>query len=411
MAINRLPSEFSILKSFAETTSDILFVLNPILEKVGYLNPAVKTILGSEETDLQQIQKDFLNYLPEPDCKKLLQTLLYSSQQGPESGELEIRIRNAKGTLPTYHLRYSPLDTKGKGSPTSFLCQCRNISSMKEYVKELQHSRLKLQMALDGSNMGVWSYDPKCRTFECDERTNQIFGVSPTELRREVNPYFLRIHPEDRALAIFTAFSTLRQKGRFNHEFRLIHPGSKLLRHVAFMGEFIHDEKSKTTKVTGVCTDITHHKLAENKLQTNETFLEESQRIAKIGCFDWNLELDKVKMTRQLFALLEIESEEEINLQQFYANIHSDYLPEVQKLLLDVLKDGKSFNHEFKYLGKGKEERCLWAQGKVVNRENKRAVRLIGSIQDITERKEKEKEIHTQNLLIRSMLNNLPCNT
>lgn len=407
------PSELAILKNFAQTTSDIFFVLNLKGKKIEYINPAVKSILKVSEPEFHEIEEIFLSLFPQSDYQALIKTLKCSTENMLNAGcagkgELEVRIKDCEGSILYFTLTYTFVSEAAKAGGTLFLCQCRNITSTKEYVKELQHNRLKLQMALDGSNMGVWSYDPMNRIFECDERTNQIFGVTNNELKQEVNPYFLKIHPEDRALAILTAFSTLRQKGRFNHEFRVIHTGSKLMRHVALLGEFIHDEKSNITKVTGVCTDITHHKLAENKLKTNETFLEESQRIARIGCFDWDITLDKITLTGQMYHLLGSKSEEEINLKQFYSNVHPDDLPGVQKVLINTLKLGKNFSHEFRYLGKNLKERFFWVQGQAVQSQENRTIRLLGSMQDISERKEKEKEIHTQNLIIRSMLAHLP---
>jgi signal transduction histidine kinase len=405
---SKLPAEFDILKDFAETTSDLFFVLNPVQEKINYLNKAGKKFLEITDTNLPLLQSIFSSSFPASGYKKLNLSLLHSWKNGQQGGEMEIRLLKSNGETNYFNLHYSLLQTKNRDRDVSFLCQCRNITPTKQYVKELQISKLKLQMALDGSSMGIWSYDPKSRTFDCDERTNQIFGVSPKEIRSEVNPYFMRIHSEDRAYAILTAFSTLRQKGRFNHEFRVIPADSKLLKHVALVGEFIHDEKSGTTKITGVCTDITHHKLAENKLRTNETFLEESQRIAKIGSFDWDLLLDKVNLTRQMFDLLDIQSEEDFNMDEFYARIHPSYLPEVRKVLMEAIKKGENFSHEFIYRLAGKKERYYWAQGQVISYKENRTTRLIGSIQDITERKEKENELSTQGLIIRSMLDHLP---
>ncbi len=403
-----LPAEFNILQGFAESTSDLFFVLEPVKEEVIYFNAAVKEFFNGSEINIQTVQTKLLKSIPESDYKKLLQSLGRSMQMASESGELEIRIKKNEQEVNFFNLRYSLLHNKSHSKRPFYLCQCRNITPAKEHIKELQISKLKLQMALDGSNMGIWSYDPKGRIFECDARTNQIFGVSSTEIRSEVNPYFMRIHPEDRAYALLTAFSTLRQKGSFNHSFRIVPANSKLLRHVALVGEFIHDEKTGTTKITGVCTDITHRKLAENKLKTNETFLEESQRIAKIGCFDWDLNVDKVNLTRQMFELLDIKSEESFNLKEFYEHLHPSHLADAQKTLIQALKNGKDFSHEFVYQIQGKKDRYYWAQGQVKSFKGNRTTRLIGSIQDITERKEKENEISTQGLIIRSMLDHLP---
>lgn len=405
---NPFLADFSILKRIVDSTTDIFFILDPFTEAVTFLNAAVKRSLGLEQKDMQEIQKNFLKFLPSSDWQRLLQAFRQNKHTGDQPKEIEIRLRHQNGHFHFFTLSYSPQQYNPKGEVESFLCRCCEITNTKEHVKELTENKLKLQMALDGANMGIWSYDPINRTFEGDQRTNQIFGVTPGQNIGDVNPYFLRIHPEDRAHAILTAFNTLRRKGRFNHEFRVIPIQAGLVKHIAIMGEYIHDERTDSIKITGVCSDVTRHRIADNNLKTSESFLEESQRLAKIGCFDWDLILDKVNVTRQMYGLLNLKPEEDIRLDHFFKHIPPSSLPGVQKILMETIKHGGSFSHEFKFLTHTNSERHLWAQGKAIQNKAKRTTHLIGSIQDITDKKEKEKELHTQNLIIRSMLDNLP---
>lgn len=383
------------------TCPDILMVIN--------LKKKQAEDVFSLASEKKGEKKDFLEKMPEEDKEKLWETLTNSSSFClDEYGETEVRLTAQNGEFKFYNLRFTPESIENDGTINSWFCQARDITENKKQFKELGDSKLKLQMALEGSGMGIWSYDPRLQKIECDDRCCSMFGLSQAELDGDVNKIFSRIHPEDRSFAISTVIGSVRGKGRFYHDFRVIPGESSIVRHISVIGELITNEQAELSKITGICLNVSLSKLSENQIKINETFLEESQRIANIGCFDWDLVLDKIQLTPQIYKVLGMSARSTISLAGFLGNVHPGDRSGVEKALKDSVKNGGRFSREFRYCTNDGEMKILWAQGQVSRRVKNFSTRLIGSIQDISERKKNEKELNTQNLIIRSILDSLP---
>ena len=388
---------------------DIIFILDTDRGTIQYLNGKEENSNPLATSFQQERSNDFFHSFKPEDRQRFLEVLenFVATEWEKDFREIELSVGDSFDPEKIFNIRFTPHSINGPNRVNEWFCQARDITAEKKSLKAEQDSRLKLQMALDGSNMGIWSYDPLSQKMDCDDRACSIFGLTKEEIREDVNKIFQRIHPEDRNHAFHIAFNTLRRKGRFNHDIRVITPGQSIIKHIAVIGELITNEKAEVTKVTGICLDISQNKLADIKMKTSETFLEESQKIAKIGGFEWDLILDKLQMTRQMYYILDISSDEEFSLEYFYSRVFQPDLPNVKAAIQRSVKDGKPFSEEFRYKRKDGSLKVLWAQSKIDRREEK-TCRITGTIQDITEKKEKEKELNTQNLLIRSILDHLP---
>lgn len=401
--------EHALLQQFAIISPDILFILDCNLSSIEYINPAASQNLKLSKAQAAEIKSNFLSYIVSEDLVKLRRLLNdNAARPAPQQEDTVIRFTDGEQQLRYFKLRFTPHQPAIQSPVHAWLCHARDITETKNYIKQIKDSKHKLQLALDGSNMGIWSYNPETQQLECDDRVCQLFGLQPHTMTGSVSDVFLRIHPDDRAYAILTALQTLKRQGRFNHEFRVCTPDEAIVRHIAVIGEFISNEQSDGAKVTGVCLDISQGKMADNRSKTNEAFLQESQRIAKLGCFDWNLMLDKVTITSQLHEIIDIRENDQVSLDNFLSKIHPEDLKQVKQTLQQTIRQGGQFNHEFRLMTAEGKTRVLWAQGKSTRNQKQYTEHIIGAIQDITEKKEKEKEIYTQNLIIKSILGNLP---
>ncbi len=398
-----------LFQQFALTSPDEVFIFEVEGKRTRPLHSGLMKL--SEKSKLYPLIKEnkLLKSVFAEDRYVFLESTekYFRNEEVEQIEEIDIRVILPEEEIEFFRIRFTPHLLNEDNKVIEWFCLARNITSEKESLKATQDSQLKLQMALDGSGMGVWSFDPFTQKIDCDSRTCRILGFSVDELNEDVAGILQRIHPEDRNLVTETAFKTIRRKGRFNHDFRVLLPDSGIIRHIGVVGELIPDPTTRIMKVTGVCMDISQNKVAENKIKTSETFLEESQKIAKIGCFDWDISLDKVHITKQLYEILDIPAEDSFSLDYFYSRVYHKDLKTVKSVINNAVSKGKKFNKEFRFSGSDGKMKVLWAHGQPYRIEN-RTTRITGTIQDITEKKEKEKEYKTQNLIIRSILRSLP---
>ncbi|MBE0649908.1 MAG: PAS domain S-box protein, partial [Bacteroidales bacterium] len=147
--------------------------------------------------------------------------------------------------------------------------------------------------------------------------------------------------------------------------------------------------------LAGFTIDITEQKNAEAALRENEKFLRETQKIAQLGSYTLDINTGIWKSSEILDTIFGIESDYDKSVEGWTSIIH----PEWRQLMADYLANEviglrKSFDKEYKIVRKSdKAERWVHGLGElVVDKENK-PIKMIGTIRDITDLKNAEREI------------------
>ena len=135
--------------------------------------------------------------------------------------------------------------------------------------------------------------------------------------------------------------------------------------------------------------DVTQRKLIEQALQRSESLLRMTGQIARIGGWELEVETGKLIWTEEMYAIHEIGLDHEptmTNGDRFYP---PEAWCELGMLVQRAIEQGEPFDVELLLItAKGKR---LWVQaiGQALRKDGK-TVKVFGSFQDITERKQAE---------------------
>jgi signal transduction histidine kinase/CHASE1-domain containing sensor protein len=94
-----------------------------------------------------------------------------------------------------------------------------DLTSQKEVEQELRQARAELEIALDASRVGLWSWDSAMRSTRIDARAAAILDVGNTEVLREPDLQE-RVHAEDRERLRADAQAAIAQAREFESEIR-----------------------------------------------------------------------------------------------------------------------------------------------------------------------------------------------
>jgi two-component sensor histidine kinase/PAS domain-containing protein len=129
----------------------------------------------------------------------------------------------------------------------------------------LRESHERLQLALDGAQLGAFSSDIATGRLECDARTAHVHGhKTPPPTLNEGRRF---VHPDDRE-RIDTAFAeALRTGGTCKAEYRVVyppdHPQAGEVRWITFEGSIVRDAQGQPVRLLSVIRDNTEKKRAE----------------------------------------------------------------------------------------------------------------------------------------------------
>ena len=181
--------------------------------------------------------------------------------------------------------------------------------------------------------------------------------------------------------------------GLANHTLLIAKDGTQ--RPITDSGAPIKNDKGKITGVVLVFQDQTEERKAEHVLRESEYFFRESQKAGNIGSFKYELVLGDWQSSEVLDEILGLEPKNKRTFNEWLELIHPDDREMMGHYFAEeVIEKRLPFNKEYRVIRKSDGE-TLYVQGqaKQLYNDHDQLIAIIGTIQDISERKRSEDAI------------------
>jgi PAS domain S-box-containing protein len=277
---------------------------------------------------------------------------------------------------------------------------------LKAAQADLQRRWQYLAEAQKLSHSGTFGWKVNSGELVWSEETRRILGFS-----RQTNPtldlVFDRIHPEDRDRMEQLKEHAVKNGMDFDVEHRILLPGGviKYVHSVAHAGR----DSSGNLEYMGVVTDMTERKRADEerqalarKLEESNARLEEAQRIAHVGHWEWDLETNEIVWSDETYRIFGLKPQEcPMDLATVRGMVHPDDRDSLYGGVDVHLSAGAYPIAEFRIVRPSGGIRTvraitskLWSAPPVHSNgePSERARKLFGTIQDVTEHKRAEEE-------------------
>jgi len=148
--------------------------------------------------------------------------------------------------------------------------------------------------------------------------------------------------------------------------------------------------------------DITERKRAAEALRREHAMLARTEGIAQVGSWEWEIASDTVTWSDELFRIFQRDPREGApTFAEHPAFYHPDDMARLRQAVEVAVAEGTPYELELRAIRKTGETRVCVARGIAEMSPGGRAVRLHGSLQDITERKEAEESLTRGSQLLR----------
>jgi PAS domain S-box-containing protein len=118
--------------------------------------------------------------------------------------------------------------------------------------------------------------------------------------------------------------------------------------------------------------------------------LEEAQRLAHIGSWEWDVVKDTISWSDELYKIFGQPNEMKPSFDVFLALVHPDDRAFVNDMIQQAYADHKPFNFYHRIIRPDGLVRVIHGQGEVFTGNNKVTIKMAGTGQDVTERKNAE---------------------
>jgi PAS domain S-box-containing protein len=153
----------------------------------------------------------------------------------------------------------------------------------------------------------------------------------------------------------------------------------------------VFDGSGAVVGVGGVATDITERKNAEQALREQRTLLAEAQKLAGVGCWEWDPSSGRVRWSDELFQIYGLDAASfKPSFENYLERVHPDDRAATGASVARALIDNRGFSIDERIVRPDGEVRQLRSHGEVVRDESGRPLKMVGACIDVTEQKNAE---------------------
>ncbi len=309
--------------------------------------------------------------------------------RGAGSLSYETAHRRKDGVTIPVELSVALIEYRGR---PAVLLVARNITERRRAEDAVAESRMRYRGLVEKINDWVWEIDADGVYTYVSPRARELLGYAPEEIVGKT-PFDLM--PPAEARRVWNAFEPIwiERKPLELLENTLVRKDGSLVT-VETSGMPVFAEDGTFLGYTGVDRDVTSRKQAQEALGEKEYLLSESQRIGHIGSWSVDLTTEAVTWTPETYRLFGVAPEIFVpSADALLRLLHPDDRDAMREWIRAALAGAPPGALEVRVPLPDGSVRVLIGRGEMVYTDDHRPVRLVGTVQDVTERKQAQEAL------------------
>ena len=356
-------------------------------------NPLASRALGRPEGAAGLTDHDLL---PAAAADKIRQRDLEVISSG-ESVEVEEIVPSARGDQHYLSVKF-PLRTMA-GEIVGVCGVSVDITDRKQAQQALRDSERRLLLATQAGKVGVWAWDIDGNRVSWSESLQGILGVNPGDLA-DFDSFESLIHQDDRQRVQDAIQLAIESDEPMEIEFRALRPDGDYV--WLYSNAAVTRENGRAVRMIGATLDITDRKRNEIALRESEERFRALANHAPVGIFRSDPHGDNVFVNQGWCDMAGL-TPEQASGPGWTSAIHPDDRDRVLQGWSRAVANGAASDSEFRFLRP--DGVVTWLQGNAVPLRDAAGELLgyIGTIADITARKEAEAALRNSERMYRAI--------
>ncbi|TGK00006.1 PAS domain S-box protein [Leptospira langatensis] len=310
-------------------------------------------------------------------------------------GELELfdadfRMKCKDGSWKWIRSRGKVWERDKKGNPIRALGIHLDISESKETERILEEKERTLDLAVQGANLGIWDFNVKTNEHHVDENWQRMIGYVPGEINPTFQFWNDNLYPEDRERTHEAWQAYIRgEVEAYSTAFRLkCKDGS--YKWILTRGKIAErDPLGNPLRMIGIHIDISEQKQTEDELLETKLFLDRAQKTAKVGSWEYDISTGKITASDELYQILETK---DLGEPDTFKGAHPEDRDKIAEHFRRSVEEGIAEELEYRSITPSGVEKILLNRTDFIRDAEGRVQKLLGTVQDITLQRKKEKE-------------------
>ena len=209
-----------------------------------------------------------------PDHREEVRRATMDAVEGDDDTlEVDYRVQAGDGTYKDAFAR-AHVVRDGAGEAVRVVGSVTDVTSLKERERELDRVRSRLEFVLEGTETGVWEWDPETGDVVWDRTVERLFGVEPGGFEGSYEAFLRRVESDEDRERIETGIQrAMDGEERYDVEFRIRRDDGEV-RWLQAKGVPPGMGGDRVDRFVGLITDVTARKDRERELEQYATILE-----------------------------------------------------------------------------------------------------------------------------------------
>lgn len=281
----------------------------------------------------------------------------------------------------------------GYGKTQLVIGNAVDITERKKGESALHEKEERLALATMHNGVGIWDWNLVTQQMIWDDSMYALYHIRREDFIGTEEAWRASLHPDDLVRGDQEVEAAIKGEKPFNTEFRVVWPDGET-RYIKAVAKVFRDEQGKPLRMLGTNVDITDRKLAEAALIENKFQLLESQRIAHIGSWHFDLSSGNLSWSEETYRIYGVSPDTFIpSVESFTSLIHPEDRSSMQAWITSCAAGNKPDLLEFRVIRPDGKLRTLSGYGELQHNAEVNSNIILGIVHDITEHKVAESEL------------------
>ena len=367
-----------------------------------YWSPYVKEIYDVDQA-YEPEQTSSLSFCFDDAQRDRVETATKKAIENKQPFDVEIKIKTAKNNVKW--VRVVGIPEFKNGVLSKFFGNTQDITKRKTAQLRLKETEQKLRDIIEHSTNLFYSHDTDGILSYLSPQSVEFLGYKPEDAMRRWTD-FITDHPQNELGYLNTLKALETGKPQRPYDIQLKRKDGSII--WAEVNEAPVTKDDKVVGIVGSLTNISERKSFEEELLSTYKKLAATQSIAKVG--SWEIDVLNGKqiywsdVTNSIFG---VDSDYNPKLDSCFNYFQPESRQQLQDAIYNAIDVGKSFELELLLNTESGQEKWVRCIAEAEFKDDK-CSKIIGSIQDITEKKISAIELEKRSKFIETTLNNLP---
>lgn len=340
--------------------------------------------------------------------KPLIDQVLAGGEATWSEDQLIPIYRNGKLEDVYWTFSYSPVKDES-GKPAGVFVTCSETTPKIIVQKKLEDAERKLRTIIVQAPVAICVLGGENYITEiANEQALQILGRRETEVMHKP---ILEAIPELQSQGIKEllddVYTTGNKFSASEHPMQLVRSNKMETAYINFSFEPLYDFEGKINRIMAVGTEVTQQALINKEIEASKTKLDIVINASELGTWELNLQTSEVKYSDRYIEILGWEKGTILTHQEILKRLHPDDLP-IRALAFKEAMASGFLHYQSRIIWDDQSIHWIEGKGKVFYDQDNKPTNMIGTINDITEYKNSQKQLEESEKKFRLLADSMP---